>query len=112
DLNGKLWDLRDLKGKVVLVNFWATWCPPCRKEMPDLKALANRFKDQDLIILAISDESQDDLGRFVAAEQIPFPVLLDPGGKAKDAFLVKGIPATFLYDRSGQLAAQLMAGAS
>src|SRR5262249_17566072 len=56
DLQGNLWTLRDLRGKVALVNFWATWCPPCRKEMPDLEALDKRFKDQGLVILAISDE--------------------------------------------------------
>src|ERR1039458_6789694 len=53
DLQGKTWSLRELKGKVVLVNFWATWCPPCRKEMPDLNALYQRFRDQGFVILAI-----------------------------------------------------------
>src|SRR6266853_4868759 len=55
ELNGKSWTLKELRGKVVLVNFWATWCPPCRKEMPDLETLYKQFKDQGLVILAISD---------------------------------------------------------
>jgi thiol-disulfide isomerase/thioredoxin len=55
DMQGKAWTLQDLHGKVVLVNFWATWCPPCRKEMPDLEKLYEEFKDQGLVILAISD---------------------------------------------------------
>src|ERR1700724_3401066 len=56
DLSGKTWAVADLQGKVVLVNFWATWCPPCRKEMPDLDALYSKFKDQGFVVLAISDE--------------------------------------------------------
>src|SRR5437764_1179762 len=56
DLQGTAWRLKDLRGKVVLINFWATWCPPCRKEMPDLDALFNKFKDQGFVVLAISDE--------------------------------------------------------
>ena len=56
DLQGKAWHLQELRGKVVLVNFWATWCPPCRKEMPDLDALYGKFKDQGFVVLAISDE--------------------------------------------------------
>jgi thiol-disulfide isomerase/thioredoxin len=56
DLQGKSWHLRDLKGEVILVNFWATWCPPCRKEMPDLQALYDKYKSQGFVVLSISDE--------------------------------------------------------
>ncbi len=106
DLHGKPWTLKDLGGKVVLVNFWATWCPPCRKEMPDLDALGKRFKDQGLIILAISDEDAAKVNPFIAEHQFAFPILLDPGRMVNKLFAVEGIPKTFIYNREGRLAAQ------
>jgi peroxiredoxin len=107
DLQGKAWTLKDMKGKVVLVNFWATWCPPCRKEMPDLEALYNRFKEQGFVILAISeDEETPKVGPFVAEHKITYPILLDPGSKVNNLFQVEGIPKSFVYDRDGKLVAQ------
>jgi peroxiredoxin len=106
DLEGNSWTLKDLRGKVVLVNFWATWCPPCRKEMPDLEALGKRFKDQGLAILAISDEDPAKVKPFIAEHQFTFPILLDPGRKVNSLFAVEGIPKTFIYDRQGRMAAQ------
>jgi peroxiredoxin len=106
DLQGKTWSLRELKGKVVLVNFWATWCPPCRKEMPDLNALYQRFKDQGFVILAISDEEADKVRPFIAERKISYPVMLDPGRKVNELFQVEGIPKSFVYDREGKLVAQ------
>jgi peroxiredoxin len=106
DLQGKPWHLQDLKGKVVLVNFWATWCPPCRKEMPDLDALYNKFKDQGFVVLAISDEESAKVTPYIAEHKISYPVMLDPGRKVNDAFIVEGIPKSFVYDRSGKLVAQ------
>ena len=108
DLQGKAWHLRDLRGQVVLVNFWATWCPPCRKEMPDLDALYNKFKDQGFVVLAISDEEAAKVSPFIDGRKISYPVLLDPGRKANAAFIVEGIPKSILYDRSGKMVAQAM----
>ena len=105
-LDGKTWTLRQLSGKVVLVNFWATWCPPCRKEMPDLDSLYKEFGDKGLVILAISDEERGVVERFLAEHNVSYPILLDRGRKVSDAFMVHGIPKTFVYDRSGHLAAQ------
>jgi len=106
DLQHKTWTLSQMRGEVVLVNFWATWCPPCRKEMPDLEALYERFKDQKLVILAISDEESGKVSPFIADRKITYPVLLDPDSKVHKQFEVEGIPKSFVYDREGKLVAQ------
>jgi len=106
DLSGKTWTFAELRGKVVLVNFWATWCPPCRKEMPDLEALYERFGAQGLAVLGISDEEAAKVQPFIRERKISFPVLLDPGRKVNEMFVVEGIPKTFVYDRDGKLVAQ------
>ncbi len=105
DRNGKSWTRSALKGKVVLVNFWATWCPPCRKEMPDLDALQTRFKDR-LVILGISDEKGETVDAYLKAHPVGYPVLLDPGRTVNDRYKVDGIPKNLVYDRQGRLVAQ------
>jgi peroxiredoxin len=106
DLQGTAWHLKNLRGKVVLVNFWATWCPPCRKEMPDLDTLFNKFKAQGFVVLAISDEEATKVNPFIAERKISYPILLDPGRKITESFKVEGIPKSFVYDRAGKLVAQ------
>lgn len=106
DLSGKTWTLKDLRGRVVLVNFWATWCAPCRKEMPDLETLYQQLAGQGLTVLAISDEDAAKVRPFVEERHFTFPILLDPGRKVNEQFQVEAIPKSFVYDRSGRLAAQ------
>jgi peroxiredoxin len=106
ELAGKTWTLKEQRGKVVVLNFWATWCPPCRKEMPDLETLYQQFKDQGFVILAISDEDADKVRPFIAEQKVTYPILLDPGRKVNELFQIEGIPKTFVYDRNGKLAAQ------
>ena len=106
DLNGKSWTLKQLKGKVVLLNFWATWCQPCRKEVPDLEALYKQFESQGLVVLGISDDEPDKVRAFVQQQGVTYPVLLDGGSKVNHLFQVDGIPKTFVYDREGKIVAQ------
>jgi peroxiredoxin len=104
-MDGKTYSLEGLRGKVVLLNFWATWCPPCRKEMPDMETLSRRFKEK-LVVLAVSDEERETVAGFLAKQHYTFPVLLDPGRKVNDAFGVEGIPKSFIFDAEGKLVAQ------
>lgn len=106
DVEGKTWALKDLKGKIVLVNFWATWCPPCRKEMPDLDAIYKQFKGNGLVILSISDETADKVVPYIQQHPVSYPILLDPGRVVNSAYRIEGIPRSFVYDRDGKIVAQ------
>jgi peroxiredoxin len=106
DLQGKTWTLQAMRGKVVLVNFWATWCQPCRKEMPDLDALYRRFQNQGFVILGISDEDAPKVKQLLAERNVTYPILLDPGRKVNELFRIDGIPKSFVYDRDGKLVSQ------
>lgn len=105
DLDGRTWKRTDLKGKVVLVNFWATWCAPCRREMPDLQALYDRFRAKGLVVLAVSDESPEKVRGYAKASKWTFPILLDAGGLVGKRYRLESIPKTFVYDREGALVA-------
>jgi peroxiredoxin len=105
DLNGKEWNLHSLRGSVVLVNFWATWCPPCRKEIPDLESLYSLFQKQGLVVLGISDEEAGKVAPFVKEHNVNYPILLDAGRRVNELFAVQGIPKSFLYDRDGKIVA-------
>ena len=106
DLQGNSWTLQALRGKVVLVNFWATWCQPCRKEMPDLDALYRRFKNQGFVVLGISDEDASKVKQLLAERSVTYPILLDPGRKVNELFRIEGIPKSFVYDRNGKMVSQ------
>ena len=108
DLHGKKWTLSELRGKVVVLNFWATWCPPCRKELPDLDAIYMHFQPQGLVVLALTDEDMGKVGALFGSHLPDFPVLLDTGHKIGGEFHVDGLPRTFVFDREGKLVAQSM----
>jgi peroxiredoxin len=106
DLHGKKVTLSALRGKIVLVNFWATWCPPCRVEMPDLDVIYTHFQSQGLVVLSISGENEFTVGSFISQAGYHPTVLIDPGGKVAKEFHVDGIPRSFVFDRDGNLVAQ------
>jgi thiol-disulfide isomerase/thioredoxin len=100
-LSGSLINLSDMKGRVVLLNFWATWCAPCQLEMPLLQARASQYPT-DLVILGIDYNEDPALVRdFVTNLKITFPILLDPGSKVQDLYRVRGYPTTVFVDGQG-----------
>lgn len=103
DLNNKKWTLSQLRGKIVLVNFWATWCPPCRTEMPNLDLIYTHFASEGLVILSITDENPFTVNSFLQGKNYHPPVLIDSGGAVHRQFHITGIPQTFVFDRDGKL---------
>ncbi len=92
----------NLKGKVVVLNFWATWCPPCKKEMPLLEATYNKYKEKGLIVLGVNyNEDSETITKFVKEMGITFPVALDRDFKVTKAYGVLALPTTFFIDRNG-----------
>lgn len=106
DIKNKKVTLSELRGKIVMVNFWATWCPPCRMEMPDLDIIYTHFQPQGLVILSITDEDSLKVMPFISQMGYHPPVLFDTGSKVHKLFHVEGIPKNFVFDRDGKLVAQ------
>lgn len=110
-LDGSTVSLEQLKGKVVFLNIWATWCGPCREEMPSMETLYDELRtNRDFVMLAVS---QDTKGRLVVAPYVEkngyhFKVLLDPENQVGEAYDVSGVPETFIIDREGRIVAHHM----
>lgn len=104
--DGSTLRLADFKGKAVLLNFWATWCEPCREEMPSMERLHRAYKDRGLVVLAISLDSQGAsvVKPFVKKFALTFPIGLDPKMAVRETYGVWAVPSTFLIDRSGKRA--------
>jgi peroxiredoxin/YHS domain-containing protein len=109
DLSGRTISRESLEGKVVLLDFWATWCVPCRKSMPELQALHAKYSSRGFTVLGVSiDEGgAARVKKFVASKKITYPIALDAGETpAWQAYRVKAVPAAYLIDRQGQVRAQ------
>jgi peroxiredoxin len=105
DLAGNRVRLSDHRGNVVLLNFWATWCPPCRAEMPSMEKLYQVYRDRGLVILAISGDrtNRSTVETFVQELGVTFPILLDPAGEVFAQYGVRGLPTSYLLDRRGRI---------
>ena len=96
--------LSDLKGQVVMVNFWATWCGPCRQEMPHLEALYQRYSDLGFTLLGVNvEEDSGGADEFLAETPVSFPILFDPGNEVSELYDVIAMPSTVLVDRNGNM---------
>lgn len=111
DLRGEVWRLTDLRGKAVLLNFWASWCEPCRAEMPSLQALAERQGPQKLVVLAVNfKESATAATQFAQRSGLTLPVLLDPQGAIARQWGVRIFPSTVLIGSDGRVRAVVRGG--
>ena len=103
DLAGRAWSLSAQAGRVVVMNFWATWCEPCRAEMPSLEALWQRHERDGVVVVAINyRETVPAIRRFLQVQPLALPILLDPDGAAAAAWTPRVFPSTVLVDRRGR----------
>jgi len=112
-LQGNKVRLSDFKGKIVFLNFWATWCPPCREEMPFMQELYEKYKDKDIVVLAVnpnqvenrgvddSEKAEQKVREFIKENGYTFPILLDRDDSAWAVYQQRGIPANYVIDKEG-----------
>ncbi len=102
DLEGNLLRLSDLRGKVVFINFWATWCPPCRAEMPEIEAIHQEYKDKGVVVIGLDIlESEDEVRQFVEQGGYSWTFVIDTTGEVAASYNVTAIPKSFFIDREG-----------
>ncbi len=113
DMKGKRHRLSEQRGKVVMVNFWATWCPPCRYEMPSMQRAWEKLKDENFVMYAINvGEDEDTIFGFTFSTgvELKFPILLDKKGEVIKEWPVLGLPTTFIIDTEGRIAYRAIGG--
>jgi len=112
-LQGEQLKLSDLRGKIIVVNFWATWCPPCRAETPALETSYRLYKELDVVILGVNLTDQDslkDVESFVEEFSLTYPILLDRNGAIALLYQLNGLPTTFFVDRKGVIRTVVVGG--
>ncbi len=103
-LDGSMQKLRNYRGKIVVLNHWATWCPPCIAEMPVLDELVSLYADLDVIVVGLAaDDDRERVRAFLETRPVAFDVLLDPDGAVGTEYAITGYPETFLIDRAGRI---------
>lgn len=110
DLGGKMINLSDYKGKVVLLNIWATWCPPCVEEMPSMEKLHQTLKGEDFEILAVSIDAEGAkvVSPFMEKHKLSFTALVDTQGTAKTSYQTTGVPESFIIDKDGSIVEKII----
>lgn len=112
-LDGRQMTLSDLRGQVVLVNFWASWCPPCRAEMPAIERVYRSYKDLGLEVLAVNTTNQDDVAAAAAFVQelgLSFPIPLDHTGAVSASYNLRGLPSSYFIDEQGVIRSVVVGG--
>ena len=112
-LDGQSYKLSNLRGKVVLLNLWASWCPPCKAEMPAFERIYNVYRDQGFVVLAVNAANQDTLSdaiAFVNERALTFPILLDTAGLVSAQYQLHSLPTSFFIDRKGTIQEVIIGG--
>lgn len=112
-LDGESYTVSELRGQAILINLWATWCPPCRAEMPAIQKLYDEYKDQGFVLLAVNMTYQDDLFAiepFMQDYGLSFPILLDETGDVARKYELRSLPSSFFVDRDGLIQEVVIGG--
>jgi peroxiredoxin len=108
DINGGRRSISDFKGKIILLNFWATWCPNCREEMPSLEKLWEKYRSKDLVVIAVSvGRNSGEIRSFAREQGLTFPILLDQEGAVRKEYEITALPMTYLIGRDGKISGRL-----
>ena len=113
DMDEELHSLKDLRGKVVLLNFWATWCPPCRREMPSMERLHQKLNGENFAVIAVNQmEDGDHVFAYIGQLEVDpsFTILFDKDSKVSNRFRVNGLPTTYLIDKQGKIRYRAIGG--
>jgi thiol-disulfide isomerase/thioredoxin len=113
DMDANKFSLKDYRGKVILLNFWATWCPPCRREMPSLERLHQNFKDKDFVVLAVNQmEAVDQVFAYTGGLEVEptFAILFDKDSNVSRGYGVQGLPTTYIIDKKGNIRYRAIGG--
>jgi len=111
--SGEIIRLSELRGKAIILNFWASWCPPCRAEMPAIEAVHQAYQDKGLVVLGINATNQDQVtqvNEYTDNMELTFQILFDTSGIAQDLYAVSALPSTFFIDREGMIREVIIGG--
>ena len=112
DQYGVVHSLENYKGKVIFLNFWATWCPPCKKEMPDIENIYKEYGEnkKDVVILGVNSEKENEVKKFLKDEGYTFPTVIDENSEVMRKYFIQAFPTSFVIDKEGNVYGYVMGG--
>lgn len=112
DQYGVVHSLENYKGKVIFLNFWATWCPPCKKEMPDVENIYKEYGEnkKDVVILGVNSEKENEVKKFLKDKGYTFPTVIDENSEVMRKYFIQAFPTSFVIDKEGNVYGYVMGG--
>ena len=112
DQYGVTHSLENYKGKVIFLNFWATWCPPCKKEMPDIENIYKEYGEnkKDVVILGVNSEKENEVKKFLKDKGYTFPTVIDENSEVMRKYFIQAFPTSFVIDKEGNVYGYVMGG--